>query len=220
VGRRYLALPLGILLAVLALLAALTAAGGIPVSIATPLISAVVAAVLTGGLGLLGIWMSIRYQIEHDRLDRLRDGYAKLLRAGVHIGEAITEVIEYPQGRPYPAVPIQAVSTVSAREEDARERARYDPMHVETAIVNRAFDLFAEAESAIFLEEGPDSPVLEAWATVADAYNKFRVIASEVGLADDAAVLSRRQELLAALDKLRLAAHVDLRKLATGAGRA
>src|SRR6266851_9603096 len=165
-GRRYLALPLGILLAVLALLAALTAAGGIPVSIATPLISAVVAAVLTGGLGLLGIWMTIRYQVEHDRLERLRDGYAKLLRAGVHINEAVNEVTEFPQGRPYPAVAQDPfLSSVSAREQDARDRARYDPMHVETAIVDRAFDLFADAESTIFLEEGPASPVLEAWAT-------------------------------------------------------
>lgn len=158
-GRRYLALPLAVLLAVLALLAALTAAGGIPVSIATPLISAVVAAVLTGGLGLLGIWMTIRYQIERDRLDRLRDSYAKLLRAGVHITEAVNEVTEFPQGRPYPAATTNTfMSSVSAAEQDARDRARYDPMHAETAIVDRAFDLFAEAESTIFLEEGARQP--------------------------------------------------------------
>ncbi len=42
-------------------------------------------------------------------------------------------------------------------------------MQVEKEMVDRAFDLFAEAEATIFLEEGPNSPVLEAWATLADA---------------------------------------------------
>src|SRR5260370_1189887 len=101
------------------------------------------------------------------------------------------------------------MSSVSAREQDARERARYDPMHVETAIVDRAFDLFAEAESTIFLEEGPNSPVLEAWATVADAYNQFRVTARDVGMGDDAAVLTYRRAVFDALEKLRAAAHVE-----------
>lgn len=100
-GRRVLVLPLAILLSLALLLAALTAAGGIPISIATPVISGVIAAMLTGGLALLGIWMNIRYQIDRDRIERLRVAYAELLRAGDKVFEALLEVTNFPTGRPF-----------------------------------------------------------------------------------------------------------------------
>jgi hypothetical protein len=207
-GRRVLVLPLAILLSLALLLAALTAAGGIPTSIATPVISGVVAAMLTGGLALLGIWMNVRYQIDRDRVTLLRDSYAKLLRASVKVRETHSEMLLFPQGRPYPGpIPITASS------EAWRDFYKHEPREVEHALIDAAMDLFTEAETVIYLEQGAESPVLKAWEELATAFELWRGAV----LIDDSEKAKKLQGgLQNALLELRQTAHNDLKKLARG----
>lgn len=214
VNRRILALPLGALGALLLLLAAFTAVGGIPQPIATPLISGVVAAMLTGGLALLGIWMNIRYQIDRDRIERLRVAYAQLLRAGDKIFEALLEVTNFPSGRPFPE-PAQLVIGGAFGGPPTQldiERAKYDPFHIETSLVSDALDLRAQAEATIYLDEGTESRVLYASSQLAQAYDEWRR-----ALADKSVAPERREELRleipTALIELRDVAHKELKRL-------
>jgi hypothetical protein len=213
-GRRYLALPLVLFLCALLLLAALTAGGAIPSSLATPLVAAVLAAMLTGGLSLWGIWMNTRYQIERERTERLREAYAQLLRAGDKIVEATNELSAYPAGRPFPE-PRYVISPSHVHGPPTQldiDRAKHDPFYVETAAVSQALDLHAEAEATIYLEVGSGSPVLERWTELVDAYETWRRALLTTGEDVDAL----RARIPETLNALREAAHRELRRLITG----
>jgi hypothetical protein len=212
-SRRYLALPLVLFLCALLLLAALTAGGAIPSTLATPLVAAVLAAMLTGGLSLWGIWMNTRYQIGRDRIERLREAYAQLLRAGDKIVEATREVSAYPMGRPFPGPASFTFRELNAPPTQLDiERAKHDPFQVETSVVSQALDLHAEAEATIYLEVGSDSPVLERWTDLVAAYDTWRRSLSDTGEDVDAL----RGKIPEALDSMREAAHRELRRLTTG----
>jgi hypothetical protein len=214
VNRRVLALPLGVLGALVLLLAALTAVGGIPQSIATPLIAGVVAAMLTGGLALLGIWMNIRYQIDRDRIERLRVAYAQLLRAGDKVFEALLEVSNFPNGHPFPE-PAQLVINAAWGPPSQLdiERAKHNPFHIESSLVSEALDLRAQAEATIYLDEGDESRVLYASTQLTQAYDRWRH-----SLTDESVIPERRHELRlevpTALVELREVAHKELKRLA------
>lgn len=213
-GRRYLALPLVLFVCALLLLAALTAGGAIPSSLAAPLVAAVLAAMLTGGLSLWGIWMNTRYQIERDRIQRLREAYAQLLRAGDKIIEATREVAAYPTGRPFPEPghTFTVRPLYSPPTQLDLERAKHDPFQVETSVLSQALDLHAEAEATIYLEVGSDSAVLERWTELGSAYDAWRGGLSTTGEDTDAL----RAKISGALDAMREAAHRELRRLTTG----
>ncbi len=212
-GRRYLALPLVLFLCALLLLAALTAGGAIPSSLATPLVAAVLAATLTGGLSLWGIWMNTRYQIERDRIERLREAYAQMLRAGDKIVEATNELAAYPGGRPFPEPPQLTLGHLHGPPTQLDiERAKHDPYQVETSLVSQALDLHAEAEATIYLEVGSGSAVLECWTELVVVYDKWRRTLSTTGEDVDAL----RARIPEALSSMREAAHRELRRLTTG----
>jgi len=212
-GRRYLALPLVLFLCALLLLATLTLGGAIPSSLATPLVAAVLAAMLTGGLSLWGIWMNTRYQIERDRIERLRAAYAQLLRAGDKIIEATHEVTAYPTGRPFPGPATFTVRELHAPPTQFEiERAKHDPYQVEVSVLSHALDLHAEAEATIYLEVGSDSPVLARWTELVDAYDTWRRSLSKT----DEDVNALRARISEALGSMREAAHRELRRLTTG----
>jgi hypothetical protein len=212
-NRRLLILPLLALIAVLLLLAVAIAAGGVPNSLVTPLISGMVAALLTGGLGLWGMWMNLTHQIERDRLDRIRDAYAKLLRsAHLHV-QAAGEAMLYPNGRPFPEPYGFSAGGAYMPTMDplVKERAQYNPYSVEESLLEQGKDLAIEAESAIYLEEGSKSGVLSAFGRVEVSYDELRKSLAE----NNEAVTT---ELHKAFDKsvedLREAARIRLNKIA------
>lgn len=212
-NRRLLILPLLALITVLLLLAVATAAGAVPNSLVTPLISGMVAAFLTGGLGLWGIWMNLTHQIERDRLDRIRDAYAKLLRA-VHLHvQAAGEAMLYPKGRAFPEPYGISVSGAYMATMDplVKERAQYNPYSVEESLLEQAKDLAIEAESAIYLEEGSRSAVLKAFGRVEVSYDELRKSLSEE---DEAVTTKRRNAFDKAVEDLREAARIRLTKIA------
>ncbi len=209
-SRRVLVIPLGILVALALLLAALTAAGGIPTSIATPLISGVVAAMLTGGLALTGIWMNIRYQIDRDRIALLRDAYTKLLRAGVKVRDAHGEMRLFPKGRPYRA-PFGFSAGMPMSEQAQRDWANFNPREVEERLTEEATDLYTEGETVIYLEQGADSPVLQAWTDLADAFEFWR---GAILIEEPERAKTLEPRLQTAMIELRRVAHHDLKQLA------
>ena len=212
-GRRLLVLPLSLLVSVLVLLAALTAAGGIPISVAIPLISGVVAALLTGGLALTGIWMNVRYQIERDRIERLRQAYVQILRAGDAILEAVKEVSAYPRGRPFPEPPgvVVSGSVFGPPSQLDIERARHDPWQVEDALIRRALDLAADAEATIYLEVGSENTVLETWRYLQIAHDKWREAVSDSDQSSEQDAL--RKKVSVVFELLRENAHRALKQL-------
>jgi hypothetical protein len=209
VSRRVLTLPLSLLVAVAFLLAALTFAGGIPSSISVPLIAGVVASLLTGGLTLLGIWMNIRYQIDRDRLDRLREAFGKLLKASVKAREAAEEVARFPKGRPHPSLGIIGSATMTAADQIAL--GSFEPHAEEEALIEAATDLFTEAEVVIDLELGPNAAVLRVWKDLAEAFEQWR---SAVYAEDAERAQAVRSRLQSKIIELRDVARAELSRLA------
>lgn len=209
-GPRVLVIPLGILLAVFALVVALTALGAIQTTIATPLISAFGAATLTGAVALWGIWMNIRHQIDHDRVALLRAAYTKLLRAGVKVRDAHGEMRLFPKGRPYRG-PLTFSAVGGMSEEAQRDWAKYNPREVEERLAEEAMDLFTEAETVIYLEQGAESPVLRAWTELADSFEFWR---GAILIEDPDKAKALEPRLQATMIELRRVAHHDLKQLA------
>jgi hypothetical protein len=212
-SRRVLALPLAVLVAILLLLAALTTTGGIPQTLAVPLISGVVAAMLTGGLALLGIWINIRYQIDRDRLERLRVAYSQLLRASDKVFEAMLEVTNFPNGRPFPEPGGISISPAFRPPTQLDiERAKHDPFQIESALLSQALDLRAQAEATIYLDEGDASRVLYESSRLAQCYDEWRnSVRDEKVTPDEQERL--RLEVPVQLIQLRDVAHAELKRL-------
>jgi hypothetical protein len=178
-------------------------------------ISGVVAAMLTGGLALLGIWMNIRYQIDRDRIERLRVAYAQLLRAGDKVFEALLEVSNFPNGRPFPE-PAQFVISTSygPPTQVDMDRAKHNPFRVETALLSEALDLRAQAEATIYLDEGDESQVLYASTQLAQAYDEWRNSVMDEAM-DPEKRGDLRRAVPVALVNLRDVAHKELKRLAS-----
>jgi hypothetical protein len=84
---------------------------------------------------------------------------------------------------------------------------------VEHALIDAAMDLFTEAETVIYLEQGESSPVLNAWKELATAFEMWR---SAIRIDDLERAKTLQSELQHALLDLRQTAHSDLKKLARG----
>ncbi len=208
--RRVLVLPLVALILALLIVLSLVLSGGVPGSLLAPLASGIVAAFLTGGLGLWGIWMNLNHQIERDRLDRIRAAYAKMLQAAHRITQAADEATWYPQGRAFPGPDSLQLHYMASLDVLVKERAQFNPYHVEEALLDEARDLAIEAESAIFLEEGAGSAVISRWGVVEWAHGEFRKALSGT---DAAATTEQRTSFLEAVDRLRDEAHGRLKRL-------
>jgi hypothetical protein len=118
-------------------------------------------------------------------------------------------MLAFPQGRPYRG----SMGGGAMSESAWRELAEHQPREVEMSLIENAMDLFTEAETVIYLEQGPESPVLKAWEELAGAFELWRS-ARLIGELEKAKELQAR--LQTAIFELRRTAHSDLKRLARG----
>jgi hypothetical protein len=178
--------------------------------VALVLIGAVVAAILTSGVGLSGVWVNLIHETAKARHDRLLQAFGKLLLACDRSRALVDELRRFPNGRPNPFLP-ETISNASPRPMIVEERS-WDPYHVANAAAAEMDRLGAEAEATIILEEGESSAVLAAWRTVCARTREFQSIVFDEDRWDT--LIEHHERVLEALGTLREVAYRDLKRLA------
>ncbi len=120
------------------------------------------------------------------------EAYGKLLLAGDTVRAAATDLMLYPRARPSPYISATGV-TIGPLPPEART---WNPYHVSDALFDDAQQLEAEAEAAIFLEEGEDRKVLRAWAAVDKALGE---LPPALAAKDSRPLTDRRQDIIDAV---------------------